>query len=112
VGDSLRRSVIWWLHAERGVAEYLLADPNYVAHIPKGLGSKEAAPLICAGITTYKGIKETQARPGEWIAISGCGGLGHLQVCAVDIDDGKLEHAICHAPPLPVIRLVAITLQN
>ncbi|NEU14813.1 alcohol dehydrogenase AdhP [Methylobacterium sp. BTF04] len=86
-----------------GFAEYLLADPNYVAHIPKDLGSKEAAPLICAGITTYKGIKETQARPGEWIAISGCGGLGHLaiqyakvmglQVCAVDIDDGKLEHA-------------------
>jgi propanol-preferring alcohol dehydrogenase len=86
-----------------GFAEYLLADPNYVAHIPKGLGPKEAAPLICAGITTYKGIKETQAKPGEWIAISGCGGLGHLaiqyaklmglQVCAVDIDDGKLKHA-------------------
>ena len=86
-----------------GFAEYLLADPNYVAHIPKGLGPKEAAPLICAGITTYKGIKETEARPGEWIAISGCGGLGHLaiqyakamglQVCAVDIDDGKLALA-------------------
>jgi propanol-preferring alcohol dehydrogenase len=86
-----------------GFAEYLLADPNYVAHIPKGLDPKEAAPLICAGITTYKGIKETQAKPGEWIAISGCGGLGHvaiqyakamgLYVCAVDIDDGKLKHA-------------------
>ena len=86
-----------------GFAEYLLADPDYVAHIPKGLGAREAAPLICAGITTYKGIKETEARPGEWIAISGCGGLGHLaiqyakvmglNVCAVDIDDGKLAHA-------------------
>ena len=86
-----------------GFAEYVLADPNYVAHIPKGLGPKEAAPLICAGITTYKGIKETEARPGEWIAISGCGGLGHLAiqyakamgllVCGVDIEDGKLEHA-------------------
>ena len=86
-----------------GFAEYLLADPDYVAHIPKGLGAREAAPLICAGVTTYKGIKETEARPGEWIAISGCGGLGHLaiqyakvmglQVCAVDIDDGKLAHA-------------------
>ncbi len=86
-----------------GFAEYVLADPNYVAHIPKGLGPKEAAPLICAGITTYKGIKETDARPGEWIAISGCGGLGHLAiqyakamgllVCGVDIEDGKLEHA-------------------
>ena len=63
----------------------------------------EAAPLICAGVTTYKGIKETEAKPGEWIAISGVGGLGHLAVqyakamgllvCAVDIDDGKLAHA-------------------
>jgi propanol-preferring alcohol dehydrogenase len=86
-----------------GFAEYILADPDYVAHIPKGLGPKEAAPVICAGITTYKGIKETEAKPGEWIAISGCGGLGHmaiqyakamgLHVAAIDIDDGKLEHA-------------------
>jgi len=86
-----------------GFAEFLVADPNYVAHVPAGLGAAEAAPLICAGITTYKGIKETAARPGEWIAISGVGGLGHLAiqyaramgllVCAVDIDDGKLAHA-------------------
>ncbi len=86
-----------------GFAEYILADPNYVAHIPSGLDPKEAAPIICAGITTYKGIKETEAKPGEWIAISGVGGLGHLaiqyamamglHVCAVDIDDGKLAHA-------------------
>lgn len=84
-------------------AEYVLADPDYVAHIPKGLGAKEAAPLICAGITSYKGIKETKARPGEWIAISGIGGLGHLgiqyakamglHIAAIDIDEGKLDHA-------------------
>jgi propanol-preferring alcohol dehydrogenase len=81
----------------------MLADPNYVAHVPAGLTPREAAPIICAGVTTYKGIKQTEARPGEWIAISGAGGLGHLaiqyakvmglQVCAVDIDDGKLAHA-------------------
>lgn len=86
-----------------GFAEYILADPNYVARIPKGLAATEAAPIICAGITTYKGIKETKAKAGEWIAISGVGGLGHLgiqyakvmglQVCAIDIDDGKLAHA-------------------
>jgi len=86
-----------------GFAEYLLADPNYVAHIPAGLTPEGAAPIICAGITTYKGIKETQAKPGEWIAISGAGGLGHLaiqyakamglHVCAIDIDDAKLAHA-------------------
>src|SRR5471032_2296371 len=86
-----------------GFAEYLIADPNYVAHITANLDPKQAAPLICAGITTYKGIKETKAKAGEWIVISGAGGLGHLaiqyakimglQVCAVDIDDGKLAHA-------------------
>ena len=86
-----------------GFAEYILADPNYVARIPNGLSAIEAAPIICAGITTYKGIKETKAKAGEWIAISGVGGLGHLgvqyakvmglQVCAIDIDDGKLAHA-------------------
>jgi propanol-preferring alcohol dehydrogenase len=86
-----------------GFANYVIANPNYVAHIPKGLSPTEAAPLICAGVTTYKGIKETKARPGQWITISGCGGLGHLgiqyakamglKVCAVDIDDDKLAHA-------------------
>jgi propanol-preferring alcohol dehydrogenase len=86
-----------------GFAEYIVADPNYVAHILPGLAPRDAAPLICAGVTSYKGVKETAARPGEWIVISGIGGLGHLgvqyakvmglHVCAVDIDDGKLEHA-------------------
>ncbi|KEY59666.1 zinc-dependent alcohol dehydrogenase [Serratia sp. DD3] len=86
-----------------GFAEYIVADPNYVAHIPAGLAATEAAPLICAGITSYKGIKETQARPGQWVVVSGIGGLGHLavqyakamglHVCAVDIDDTKLAHA-------------------
>jgi propanol-preferring alcohol dehydrogenase len=86
-----------------GFAEYIVADPNYVAHIPAGLAPTAAAPLICAGITTYKGIKETQARPGQWLVVSGIGGLGHLgvqyakamglHVCAVDIDDAKLSHA-------------------
>src|ERR1035441_7985222 len=46
-----------------GFAEYIIADPNYVAHIPSRLKSTEAAPVICAGITTYKGIKETGAKP-------------------------------------------------
>jgi propanol-preferring alcohol dehydrogenase len=86
-----------------GFAEYVIADPNYVAHIPVGLDSRAVAPIICAGITTYKGIKVTDVRAGEWIAISGCGGLGHLaiqyakmmglNICAIDIDDAKLAHA-------------------
>ncbi|MBL8715900.1 MAG: zinc-dependent alcohol dehydrogenase [Myxococcales bacterium] len=86
-----------------GFAEFIVADPNYVAHIPAGLSAIAAAPLVCAGVTTYKGLKVTEARPGEWVVVSGAGGLGHLAVqyakamglvvCAVDIDDGKLEHA-------------------
>ena len=86
-----------------GFAQYIVADPKYVAQIPNGLAPVEAAPLLCAGITTYKGIKQTEAKAGEWVAISGCGGLGHLavqyakamglHVAAIDIDDAKLEHA-------------------
>jgi propanol-preferring alcohol dehydrogenase len=105
-----------WLYSACGHCEFCLAArepvcaeaqfggyPNYVARIPADLAAREAAPLICAGITSYKGIKETQARPGEWVVVSGVGGLGHLgiqyakamglHVCAVDIDDGKLAHA-------------------
>ena len=63
-----------------GFAEYILADPNYVAHIPNGLSAVDAAPIICAGVTTYKGIKEAATKPGDWIAISGVGGLGHLAI--------------------------------
>ena len=80
-----------------GFAEYIVAVPNYVAHIPAGLAARDAAPLICAGLTSYKGLKETEARPGQWVVVSGIGGLGHLgvqyakamglQVCAVDIDE-------------------------
>lgn len=86
-----------------GFADFIVADPNYVAHIPVGLSSRDAAPLICAGVTSYKGLKETQTRPGQWVVVSGVGGLGHLavqyakamgmRVCAVDVDDSKLAHA-------------------
>src|SRR6202008_4518390 len=63
----------------------------------------DAAPILCAGVTTYKGLKETEARPGEWVVISGIGGLGHvavqyakamgLHVVAVDVADDKLALA-------------------
>jgi len=61
------------------------------------------APILCAGVTTYKGLKETEARPGEWVAISGVGGLGHVAVqyakamgmlvVAIDVSADKLELA-------------------
>ncbi|GAB3949563.1 alcohol dehydrogenase AdhP [Spirosoma harenae] len=84
-------------------AEYVLADPNYVGHIPDSLSFEEAAPILCAGVTVYKGLKETEVKPGQWVVISGIGGLGHLavqyakamgmRVAAVDIQEDKLELA-------------------
>jgi len=86
-----------------GFAEYVLADANYVGHLPAGANFVEIAPVLCAGVTVYKGLKVTGAKPGDWVVISGIGGLGHmavqyarvmgLRVAAVDVDDGKLEHA-------------------
>jgi propanol-preferring alcohol dehydrogenase len=86
-----------------GFAEYFVADARYAAHIPSRLAPAAAAPLLCAGITTYKGLKETEVRPGQWVVIMGVGGLGHLaiqyakamglQVAAVDVQDEKLELA-------------------
>ena len=84
-------------------AGYGLADPDFVGHLPDGLDFGPAAPVLCAGVTVYKGLKETEVRPGEWVVISGIGGLGHMavqyakamgmHVAAVDVHDDKLELA-------------------
>jgi propanol-preferring alcohol dehydrogenase len=86
-----------------GFAEYVVADPNYVGHLPGKVSFAEMAPILCAGVTVYKGLKVTDTRPGDWVVVSGIGGLGHmavqyaramgLNVIAVDIDDAKLELA-------------------
>ena len=62
-----------------GYAEYVLAPAAYVGRLPDRLDFIAAAPILCAGVTTYKGLKETATRPGEWVVISGVGGLGLLQ---------------------------------
>lgn len=84
-------------------AEYVIADPNYVGHLPANASFTEIAPVLCAGVTVYKGLKSTEAKPGDWVAISGIGGLGHmavqyaramgLNVVAIDVDDAKLKLA-------------------
>ncbi len=84
-------------------AEYCLADANYVGILPDDVEFNEIAPILCAGVTVYKGLKMTDTKPGDWVVISGIGGLGHLavqyakamglNVAAVDIDDSKLEFA-------------------
>ena len=86
-----------------GFAEFVAADPDYVGHLPDEVGFAAGAPILCAGVTVYKGLKETEAKPGQTVAIVGIGGLGHLavqyakamglHVIAVDISDDKLALA-------------------
>src|ERR1700683_5268484 len=84
-------------------AQYALGAADYLGRIPKELSYVDAAPILCAGVTTYKGLKQTEARPGEWVVISGVGGLGHvaiqyakamgLRVAAVDLGAEKMALA-------------------
>ncbi len=86
-----------------GFAEYVLAPAAYVGRLPDALDFVQAAPVLCAGLTTYKGIKELDVKPGDWVVVSGVGGLGHLavqyaramglHVAAVDVADEKLALA-------------------
>ncbi|MDO4637505.1 MAG: alcohol dehydrogenase AdhP [Lautropia sp.] len=86
-----------------GFADYALADPNYVGHLPKNALFTDIAPVLCAGVTVYKGLKMTHAKPGDWVVISGVGGLGHMavqyakamgfNVAAVDVSQDKLALA-------------------
>ena len=89
--------------ADGAYAEYCVAPADYVARIPDGVDPIEIAPILCAGVTTYKALKVSGAKPGDWVAIYGIGGLGHIalqyakamgfKVVAVDIQDEKLELA-------------------
>jgi propanol-preferring alcohol dehydrogenase len=86
-----------------GFAEYVKAHGRYVVQVPDGVEPHEAAPLTCAGVTTYKAIKVAGTRPSDLVAVFGVGGLGHLaiqyaaiaggRVVAVDLHDEKLELA-------------------
>ncbi|OUS32699.1 zinc-dependent alcohol dehydrogenase [Thalassotalea sp. 42_200_T64] len=61
-------------------AEYCLAHGEYVVKVPDGLSYVDAAPLFCAGVTSYKALKVSGVKPGQWMAIVGVGGLGHLAI--------------------------------
>jgi D-arabinose 1-dehydrogenase-like Zn-dependent alcohol dehydrogenase len=63
-----------------GYADYMIAPTEALAIIPDGLSATDAAPLMCAGITTYNALRNSGARPGDVVAIIGIGGLGHLGV--------------------------------
>ncbi|HKS49849.1 MAG TPA: zinc-dependent alcohol dehydrogenase [Amycolatopsis sp.] len=84
-------------------AEYAVADDRFVVAVPGEVSSLDAAPLTCAGVTTFKSIKVSRLQPGETAVVFGIGGLGHLalqyarifgaRVIAVDLEDEKLELA-------------------
>ena len=84
-------------------AEYATADANYVIPVPDGIDPAEAAPLTCAGVTTYKAVKVAGVTPGDRVAIFGIGGLGHLalqyaqifggETIAIDVTEEKLALA-------------------
>jgi propanol-preferring alcohol dehydrogenase len=88
-------------------AEYTVSPANYVSKIPEKLSFEQASPILCAGVTTYKGLKETEVKPGQWVAIVGAsGGLGHvamqyakimgMKVLAVDYGQDKIDYCIQH----------------
>jgi alcohol dehydrogenase, propanol-preferring len=81
-------------------AEYVIGSAPFVGQLPNNVDFAAMAPILCAGVTTYKGVKETEAKPGQWLVISGVGGLGQLgieyatamglRVAAVDVTEEKL----------------------
>lgn len=87
-----------------GMAEECIVTANYAVKVPDGLDSAAASSITCAGVTTYKAVKVSHIKPGQWIAIYGLGGLGNLalqyaknvfnaKVIAIDVNDGQLELA-------------------
>ncbi|CAG8960003.1 hypothetical protein HYFRA_00013191 [Hymenoscyphus fraxineus] len=84
--------------------QYAIAPANYVTPIPSGLSSEEAAPMMCAGLTTYSALRKSEAKSGQWVVISGAGGgLGHIatQIGAfgmafriIGIDHGSKEELV------------------
>jgi D-arabinose 1-dehydrogenase-like Zn-dependent alcohol dehydrogenase len=66
--------------SDGGYAEYMIADAGAVAMVPEELSAAEAAPLMCAGVTTFNALRNSGARPGDLVAVVGLGGLGHLGV--------------------------------
>ncbi|MGV1006001.1 MAG: alcohol dehydrogenase AdhP [Candidatus Nanopelagicales bacterium] len=93
-------------------AEYMLVDARFAPRIPDGVALDAVAPVLCAGVTVYKGLKVTDTKPGDWVLISGIGGLGHIavqyavamgrRVAAVDIDDEKLALATKHGAEIAI----------
>jgi D-arabinose 1-dehydrogenase-like Zn-dependent alcohol dehydrogenase len=68
------------IHHDGGYGEYMIAPISSLARVPDGLSAEEAAPLMCAGVTTFNALRNSGARGGDLVAVLGIGGLGHLGV--------------------------------
>jgi propanol-preferring alcohol dehydrogenase len=90
-------------NCDGGYAEYMVARADFVGVIPDGVDLVRIAPILCAGVTTYRGLRRSEARAGEFVAIIGAGGLGHVAVqyaramgfrpIVLDVDPAKLDLA-------------------
>ena len=87
-----------------GMSQKCIVTADYAVKVPDGLSSEAASSITCAGVTTYKALKVSKVKPGQWVVISGLGGLGNLalqyaknvfeaKVIAVDINEAQLEFA-------------------
>jgi D-arabinose 1-dehydrogenase-like Zn-dependent alcohol dehydrogenase len=77
---NCQNQAISGLHTDGGYAEVMIANERGLAAVPDGLAPADAAPLLCAGVTTFNALRNAPARPGELVAVHGIGGLGHLGV--------------------------------
>jgi D-arabinose 1-dehydrogenase-like Zn-dependent alcohol dehydrogenase len=81
-GDFItcRKGLVTGISYDGGYADYMIAPAQTLALVPPELSAAEAAPLLCAGITTYNSLRNSGARAGDLVAVLGVGGLGHLGV--------------------------------
>jgi D-arabinose 1-dehydrogenase-like Zn-dependent alcohol dehydrogenase len=77
---NCERAGITGITHDGGYAEYVVVPAESVARMPDGLSATEAAPLLCAGVTTFNALRNSGARPGDLVAVQGIGGLGHLAI--------------------------------
>src|SRR5213080_3628632 len=81
-GDFIlcKKEKITGISHDGGYAEYMISPAEAVAAMPDDLPAAEAAPLLCAGVTTYNSLRNSGARAGDTVAVQGIGGLGHLAI--------------------------------
>lgn len=101
---SCRNLIVTGFQQDGGYGQYMIARADSLAAIPEALSPSEAAPLLCAGITTFNALRHSGARPGDLVAVQGIGGLGHLGIQfankmgyrTVAIGRGKEKEALAH----------------